>query len=309
MTLAAELGNGPFGHLGREGLAVPVLPVLHLGGAAALDGARQYDGRPLAAEVAGLGQGLVDRRDVVALDLEHPGAERLRPAPVGVQVPAEVGGTALAEPVDVDDGDQVGQLVVGGLVERLPHRPLGHLAVAAQHPDPVRQLVQVFAGQRDADAVRQALAERSGGHVHPGQTRRGGVTLQARAEAAVAGHQLLVGDDPDGLEGRVRQGRRVSLREDQVVITRVVRVVPVIAEMPAHQHSHQVGGGHARGGMPGPGRGARPDGVHPQLLAEFGGGREVDVGGWRGHGHLLKVRRGTRVSGKPSLPARAHSTQ
>src|SRR5882672_8277168 len=56
--------------------------------------------------------------------------------------------------------------------------------------------------------------------------------------------------------------------------------------------------------MPGPGRGARPDGVHAQLLAEFGRGREVDVGGWRGHGHLLKVRRGTRVSGT-AAPTRA----
>src|SRR6266487_255709 len=56
--------------------------------------------------------------------------------------------------------------------------------------------------------------------------------------------------------------------------------------------------------MPGPGRGARPDGVHTQLLAEFGRCREVDVGGWRGHGHLLKVRRGTRVCGT-TVPTRA----
>ena len=277
---------------------MPVLPVLHFGGAAALEGAGQDDGRPFAAEVARLGHGLVDRRDVVAVDLEHPGAERLGPAAVGLQVPAEVGGPALAEPVDIDEGDQVGQLVVRGLVEGLPHRPLGHLAVTAQHPDPVRQLVQVLAGQRDADAVGQALPEGSGRHVHPGQDR-GGVTFQPRSEAAVAGHQLLVGDHADRLVDRVEQGRRMSLGEDEVIVTRVIRVVPVITEVPAHQHGHQVGGGHARGRVPGPGRGARPDGVHPQLLAEFGGGREVDVGGWRGHGHLLIVRHGRRGESRP----------
>src|SRR3984893_14443519 len=97
---AAELVNGPFDHLGREGVAGPALPVLHLGGAAALDGASQDDRRPLAAEVAGLGQGLVDRRGIVAVDLEHAGTERLDAAAVGLQVPAEVGGAALAEPVD-----------------------------------------------------------------------------------------------------------------------------------------------------------------------------------------------------------------
>ncbi len=33
--------------------------------------------------------------------------------------------------------------------------------------------------------------------------------------------------------------------------------------------------------MPGPGRGTRPDRVHPELLGEFGGQGEIDVGDWR----------------------------
>ena len=234
----------------------------------------------MAAQVARLGQRLVDGGQVVAVDDEHPGAERRRAGGVAVQVPAQVGGAALAEPVDVDDRDQVGQLVVRGLVQRLPDGALGHLAVAAQGPDPVRHLVQVLAGQRHAHRVGQPLPQRAGGHVDPGQ-HRGRVPLQPGPEPPVPGHQLLVGDDAGRLVDRVQQGRSVALGEDQVVVGPVTGVVPVIAEVPADQDGQQVGGGHAGGRVPRPGRGARPDGVHAELLGEFGGQGEIDVGDWR----------------------------
>jgi hypothetical protein len=95
----------------------------------------------------------------VAVDLQGAGAEGLGPAGIGVQVPAQLGGAALTEPVDVDDRDQVGQPVVSGLVQRLPDRSLGELTVAAQHPDPVGPPLQVLAGQGDPDPVGQALAQ------------------------------------------------------------------------------------------------------------------------------------------------------
>src|SRR5208283_2203526 len=153
VALAAEFDDGPLGHLRRQRLAVPVLAVLDLGEAVALEGPGQDDGRLLSAEVPGLAQGPVDRGDVVPVDDDGPGPERGHAAAVGLGVPAVLSGAALAEPVDVDDGDQVGQLVVRGLVEGLPYRTFGYLAVPAQDPDPVRQFVQVLAGQRDADAV------------------------------------------------------------------------------------------------------------------------------------------------------------
>ena len=264
----------------RQGLAVPAFAVLDLRKTPALAGAGHDDGRLVAAQVARLGQRLVDGGQVVAVDDEDPGAERGRAGGVGVQVPAQLGGAALAEPVDVDDRDQVGQLVVRGLVQGLPDRALGHLAVAAQDPDPVGQLVQVLAGQRHAHAVGQPLAQRAGGHVDPGQ-HRGRVAFQPGAEPPVPGHQLLVGDHPDRLVDRVQQGRGVPLGEDQMVVGRVTRVVPVVAEVPADQDGHQVGGGHAGGRVPGPGRGARADRVDAQLLGEFGGQGEIDVGDWR----------------------------
>lgn len=44
---------------------------------------------------------------------------------------------ALAQSVDVQDGHQVVQLVVGGEGHGLPHGALGELAIAQQAEDPV----------------------------------------------------------------------------------------------------------------------------------------------------------------------------
>ena len=231
-----------------------------------------------------VGERLVDLAEVVPVDDHGVAAERLDPLGVRVQVPAQLGRAALAQAVHVDDRGQVAQPVMGGLVQRLPDRPFGRLAVPAQHPHPVRQLIQVPAGQGHADPVRQPLAERAGGDVDPGQDR-GGVALQPRAEPAVPGHQFLVGDDACRLEHRVQQRGRVPFGEDQVVVGRIVRPLPVVVQMPGHQHRHEIGGRHARGRVTGPGRGAAPDRIDPQLRGEL-----ADViQGLHGHGGLLQL--------------------
>ena len=72
----------------------------------------------------------------------------------------------------------------------------------------------------------------------------------------------------------------MALREDEPVVVRVLRVVEVVAEVLREQHRHQVGGGHARGGMAGAGLRRRTDRVDPKLLPQLL--PELDVG--RGHG-------------------------
>ena len=283
---AAELGDGPVGHVGRERLAVPAVLVLDLGEALALDRLGQDHRRPAARGVPGERHRLVDGGEVVPVDRQHPRAERLHPPRVLRQVPADVGLAALAEPVDVGDRDQVRQPVVGGLVERLPDRALGQLAVPAQHPDPVREPVQVPARQRDPDAVGQPLAERAGGDVDPRQDRRG-VALQPLAEAPVAGHQLVLRHDPGRLEHRVQQRRGVALGEDQVVVDRQPRLIPVVAQVPGHQHRQQVRGRHARRRMPGPGAGRGPNRVDPQLRGQTRNRVEADHGGRMRRSHVL----------------------
>ena len=67
----------------------------------------------------------------------------------------------------------------------------------------------------------------------------------------------------------------MAFREDEPVVPQVVRVVEVVAEVLRDQHGHQVGRGHARGGVPGLGCGGWADGVHPELLTKLA--PELDV--------------------------------
>ena len=61
----------------------------------------------------------------MTIDDERTRTEGLGTTCIGIEVPAEVGLAALAEPVDVDDRDQVRELVVGSVVERLRTAAVG----------------------------------------------------------------------------------------------------------------------------------------------------------------------------------------
>ena len=146
-----------------------------------------------SCERAASDEGVVDLLEVVPVDDDGAAAERLDAPAVRLQVPLQLGRPRLPEPVHVDDHREVVQLVVRRLVEGLPDRALGHLAVPAEHPDAEAGLVEPLAGQRDADAVGQPLPERAGGDVDPGERRRR-VALQPRPRPPVGLHQLAVVD-------------------------------------------------------------------------------------------------------------------
>jgi hypothetical protein len=174
---------------------------------------------------------------------------------------------ALAEPVDVEDRGEVVELVERGVLDRLPHRAFRHLAVAADHPDAERQLVQALPGDRHADADRETLAERAGRDVDPGERGRR-VSLEPAPELPV-GHELLFREGAGGAKEPVHERRRVALREDQPVVGRLLRIVEVVPKVLGEQHRGQVGGGHGRRGVPRAGLRAGPDRIDPQLLAEL----------------------------------------
>ena len=100
-------------------------------------------------------------------------AEAVYSLGIGVDIPAQFGGAALAEAVHIDDSRQVVQPVIGRFVERLPHGPFCHLTVTAKYPDAEWQLVQITAGEGDADTIGEPLAEGTGSNVDPRQDRRG----------------------------------------------------------------------------------------------------------------------------------------
>ena len=77
----------------------------------------------LAGDVGRLGVGAVDRLDVMAVDLDRVAAEGARAVGVRVEIPAVHRLAALAEPVDVDDRDEVVEFEVRRVLERLPQSP------------------------------------------------------------------------------------------------------------------------------------------------------------------------------------------
>src|SRR5690606_13422970 len=114
------------------------------------------------------------------IDLDGAPAESLGAGSVGIAIPAEHRGAALAEAIHVEDSDQVVELIEAAANERLPDRAIRHLAVTAEHPHAIGQLVEILTGQRHAHADRQPLAQRAGGDVDPLQPRRR-VTLEEAA--------------------------------------------------------------------------------------------------------------------------------
>ena len=101
---------------------------------------------------------------------------------------------------------------------------------------------------------------------HGSDRRR--VALEPAAELA-EGEQLLVRDRARRLVERVEQRRGVALREDQVVVRRVVGLVEVVAQVLREQHRHQVGRRHRRGRVARLRCGGGADRVDAQLLAQL----------------------------------------
>ena len=110
----------------------------------------------------------------------------------------------------------------------------------------IGKLVKLSAGQGDTDGNREALPERAGSDVNPGQNHRHRVTFQARAELT-KGEELIVRDRAGGFEHRIQEWRRMAFGEDQVVVIGLARSIPVVPEMAGEQHRHQVCRRHRRG--------------------------------------------------------------
>ncbi len=166
-----------------------------------LHGAREHGRRPSRAPSPRVR--VVDFREVVTVDHDRVDAEGADARRVRAHVPLEFGRPALAEPIHVDDRGEVRESLMTGVVEGLPDRALGGLAVAHEHPHVVRRLEHAPAGESDAHPDRQALTERPGGHVDPREDRCR-MTLEAAPEFA-EGHELIVVDRARRLEHRVHQ--------------------------------------------------------------------------------------------------------
>ena len=145
--------------------------------------------------------------------------------------------------------------------------PLLEVAVAADHEDVVvgdlgsEAGAQVRLGERDADAVGEALTERpgrdldTGGVAVLGVSRGAGLPLPERA-------QVVEGEpEPGEIEERVQEHRRVPVGQHETVTVGPVGVARVVAQDPGEQHVRERGQGHRGSGVS---RVGLLDGVHGQ---------------------------------------------
>ena len=259
---------------------MPAVFIFDEGHALALDGLGD-DHHRLFLDLHGLFIGRQDLRQGMAVHRQGLPAEGRHPGHVGLDVPAIHGFTALAQAVDVGDAHQVVELVMGGDLQGLPHRTLGHFAVAQEHVGAVGQHVQVPGIHGQAHAHGQPLAERAGGRLHVGESH-GGVAFQRAAELAVVSLQILPGDFPGGHPQGIKQRGGVALGKNQAVVVGEMGPVRVIAEnAPEKEGGHELHGGQGRSGVAGAGRGGGGEDVMANKTGKFFQAGEV---GWGRHG-------------------------
>ncbi len=117
--------------------------------------------------------------------------------------------------VDIDDGDQVVELVVGGAHQRLPHGALVELAVGEQGVDEGGRGLALQA-QRVAHGDGQALAERAAAHLHARRVAAHARHRQAAVVAAV-GFEFALGNDAGLDQRRIQRDGVVAVGQQEAV--------------------------------------------------------------------------------------------
>ncbi len=129
------------------------------------------------------------------------------------------GPVRLAEPVDVDDGDEIAELPAGRGGGRFPDLAFGAFAVAHEDEGPGRGLVEPL-GQGHSDADRQSLTERARRGLDP-RHAGGRVALEVARDLPEVEEALERDDAGLGVD-RPEEGRGMALGEDELVAPRIV---------------------------------------------------------------------------------------
>ena len=130
-----------------------------------------------------------------------------------------------------------------------------------------KRVAQQPLGEREADRVAEALAERPGGRLDAGRMAVFGMAGRLRAELAevlqvLERHVRIAGE----IEQRIEQHRAVAGRQDEAVAVGPVRLGRIELQELGEQHRGDVGHAHRQAGMAGVGlfhgvHGQGPDGV------------------------------------------------
>ena len=129
----------------------------------------------------------------------------------------------------------------------------------------VSQVVQPRA-ESHARPDAQTLPQRTSGHIHERQARRG-MAFNIAAQLA-QGEQIFRRQETSLRPRGIEQRGRVAFGENEPVVVRVARVFGIVAHVAKKKSRHQIGGRAARAGMTTPGRGRGIDGMNAQLIGD-----------------------------------------
>ena len=220
-----------------------------LGGRAVADVRRRDDEDRLASHLLRAHVDAVNRLRIVSVDLEDLPAVALE-AQLRVVVHRE-GRVALdRDVVRIVDENEVVELHRTGPRADLVADALLKVAVAAEDPRAVARL-RLLRRQREADAHRNALAERTRRHLdarHQAALGMPGAAAAPLAEGLELVHRKPA--DASEVEERVDERGGVSAREDETVAIRPGDILRINPEMVQPEDGRQVRHAHRRAGMP-----------------------------------------------------------
>ena len=208
------------------------------------DVAAQHDeARAVGPPAIALAQAGLERVEVVGDlteldDVPAVASKRLRDV-VGVR---ELGRAVDRDVVVVVDVDEATEPEVAGERRGLVAHALLEAAVAGDREHVVvgdlgaEARAQVRLGERDADAVGDALTERTGRDLDAGGVAVLGVARRARAPLAELLEVVELEPEPGEVEHRVEEHRRVPGREHEAVAVGPVRRGRVVAHDPREEH-------------------------------------------------------------------------
>jgi len=221
-----------------RGLAVPAGVVLHVAHALALDRLGEDHGG-LALDGLGFLVGGLDLLEVMAVDLDDVPAEGLELLVEGLGRHDVLGRAVDLQPVHIDAGAEIVEMILGGGHHGLPDLALGQLAVAKNGVDAV-VLVGLLAGQRHAGRHGNALAQGAGGHVDAGIIVHLDVAGHVALDAAEH-FEVFHGEEAAQRQHGVDGGRAVALGHHKPVAVGVLRVLGIdahLGEIQIRQHVH-----------------------------------------------------------------------
>ena len=196
-----------------------------------------------------------DRVRVVTVDLKHVPAGGTEPLDLVVRH-GEAGRPVDRDRIIVPERDQPPQLQVARQRDRLLADALHQAAIAQKDVGiVVDQLVAELGvhdplGQRHADQLRHALAQRAGGQLDPVRVMVFGVARRLAADLAEAlqlldRHVLVAGE----VEQAVQQHRPVAVRQDEAIPVDPVRLRRIELHEVLEQDGRDIRHSHRRAGV------------------------------------------------------------